>query len=162
MTSSLTHLDDSGSAHMVDVGGKLTTKRIAIATGDVVMKPETLALILSGTLKKGDAFTVAKIAGISAAKHTADLIPLCHTLPLTHVEVLFDPDLTLPGVHVKATVKTEGKTGVEMEALTAVTIAALTIYDMAKAVEKSMCIQNVHLIHKSGGASGTVNLSGSE
>jgi cyclic pyranopterin monophosphate synthase len=159
MKPSLTHLDESGTAHMVDVGDKRKTKRVAAATGDVVMKTETLELILSGALKKGDAFTVAKIAGISAAKRTADLIPLCHTLPLTHVEVLFDPDFNLPGVHIEATVKTEGKTGVEMEALTAVTIAALTLYDMAKAVEKSMCFQNIRLIHKSGGASGPVNLS---
>jgi len=141
---------------MVDVGAKDATERVAIAKGEVVMKKETLALIRAGTLKKGDVLTVAQIAGIAAAKRTSDLIPLAHPLALTHVEVDLDLDETLPGVRITASVKTTGKTGVEMEALTAVSVAALTVYDMAKAAEKTMKIQNIRLVEKHGGRSGDV------
>lgn len=139
---------------MVDVGAKADTERLAVAKGEVVMKPETLALLRAGQLKKGDVLTVAQIAGIQAAKRTAELIPLCHPLPLTHVDLDFDLDDALPGVRITATAKTIGKTGVEMEALTAVSLAALTVYDMAKAVEKTMVIQNIRLVEKRGGKSG--------
>lgn len=152
----LTHLDDTGRTHMVDVDAKPQTKRLAIARGEVMMKQETLALIRAGAMKKGDVLTVAQIAGISAAKRTSDLIPLCHPLPITHIDVSLSLDETLPGVLIIATVKTTGRTGVEMEALTAVSVAALTVYDMAKAVEKTMRIQNIRLIKKQGGRSGTV------
>ncbi len=141
---------------MVDVDAKPQTKRLAIARGEVMMKQETLALIRAGAMKKGDVLTVAQIAGISAAKRTSDLIPLCHPLPITHIDVSLSLDETLPGVLIIATVKTTGRTGVEMEALTAVSVAALTVYDMAKAVEKTMRIQNIRLIKKQGGRSGTV------
>lgn len=153
----LTHVDESGNARMVDVGAKPDTERLAIAVGEVVMKPETLALIRAGELKKGDVLTVAQVAGIAGAKRTADLIPFCHSLPLNHVSVDFTLDDELPGVRIRATAKTTGKTGVEMEALTAVSIAALTVYDMAKAAEKTMRIQNVRLLRKTGGQSGDVN-----
>ena len=156
MAIKLTHLDDSGRAHMVDVGGKPETERIAIARGEVSMKAATLGLIRAGTMKKGDVLTVAQIAGISAAKRTSELIPLCHPLPITHVDVTLSLDEALPGVLITATVKTTGKTGVEMEALTAVSVAALTVYDMAKAAEKTMKIQNIRLIEKHGGRSGDV------
>jgi cyclic pyranopterin phosphate synthase len=156
MTSRLTHLDESGRAHMVDVGSKFDTKRLAVAKGEVVMKMETLELMRAGTLKKGDVLTVAQIAGIAAAKRTSDLIPLCHPLPITHAEVTLALDDSLPGVTITATVKTTGKTGVEMEALTAVAVAALTVYDMAKAVEKTMKIQNIRLVEKHGGKSGDI------
>lgn len=156
MTLKLTHLDDSGRAHMVDVGDKPDTKRLAIASGEVVMKPETLDLIRGGTIKKGDVLAVAQIAGIAAAKRTSELIPLCHSLSITHIDVALSLDDTLPGVVITASVKTTGKTGVEMEALMAVTVAALTIYDMAKAVEKSMKIQNIQLVEKHGGRSGDI------
>jgi cyclic pyranopterin phosphate synthase len=141
---------------MVDVGHKPDTQRVAVAAGEVRMKPETLALIRAGSVKKGDVLATAQLAGIMAAKRTAELIPLCHPLPLTHVEVncAFCDDL--PGVEVKATVRTTGKTGVEMEALTAVSVAALTVYDMAKAAEKTMQITNVRLLEKRGGVSGDV------
>ncbi|MBN2499996.1 MAG: cyclic pyranopterin monophosphate synthase MoaC [Anaerolineales bacterium] len=152
----LTHVDESGKARMVDVGAKPETERLAIAEGEVVMKPETLALIRAGALKKGDVLTVAQVAGISGAKRTSDLIPFCHPLPLNHVSVDFVLDDELPGVRITATAKTTGKTGVEMEALTAVSIAALTVYDMAKAAEKTMRIQNVRLVRKTGGQSGDV------
>jgi cyclic pyranopterin phosphate synthase len=152
----LTHVDESGNARMVDVGAKPETERLAVAEGEVVMKPETLALIRAGALKKGDVLTVAQIAGIAGAKRTADLIPFCHPLPLNHVAVDFVLDDELPGVRITATAKTSGKTGVEMEALTAVSIAALTVYDMAKAAEKTMRIQNVRLVRKTGGQSGDV------
>lgn len=152
----LTHLDESGRAHMVDVGQKPDTGRWAIAHGEVVMRPETLALIRQGALKKGDVLTVAQIAGVMAAKRTAELIPLCHSLPLTQVEVMLELDDALPGVQLKATARTVGKTGVEMEALTAVAVAALTVYDMAKAAEKTMRIQNIRLVEKHGGRSGDV------
>lgn len=152
----LTHLDEAGRARMVDVGAKADTERIAIAKGEVVMKPETLALIRAGQLKKGDALTVAQIAGIQAAKRASELIPLCHPLPLTKVDVDLSLDDALPGVRITATAKTIGKTGVEMEALTAVSVAALTVYDMAKAAEKTMKIQNIRLVEKRGGKSGDV------
>jgi cyclic pyranopterin phosphate synthase len=156
MASRLTHLDESGNARMVDVGNKPDSERVAIAKGEVVMKKETLELVRAGAIKKGDVLTVAQIAGISAAKRTSDLIPLCHPLPLTHVEVTLALDDSLPGVTITATVKTTGKTGVEMEALTAVSVAALTVYDMAKAVEKTMKIQNIRLVEKHGGKSGDI------
>jgi cyclic pyranopterin phosphate synthase len=152
----LTHVDDAGHARMVDVGAKADTERIAIARGEIVMKPETLALIRSGTIKKGDVLTVAQVAGIMAAKKTSELIPLCHPLPLTKVDVDLALDETLPGVRITATAKTTGKTGVEMEALTAVSVAALTVYDMAKAAEKTMKIQNIRLVEKHGGKSGDI------
>ena len=156
MPLKLTHIDYSGRAHMVDVGDKPESERLAIARGEVLMKKETLALIRAGTMEKGDVLTVAQIAGISAAKRTADLIPLCHPLSITAIDVALNLDDGLPGVIISATVKTTGKTGVEMEALTAVSIAALTVYDMAKAVEKTMKIQNIRLIEKHGGQSGDV------
>ena len=141
---------------MVDVGAKPDSERIAIARGQVIMLPETLALIQAGDMKKGDVLTVAQLAGIMAAKRTAELIPLCHPLPLTHVAIDLELDASLPGVTITATVRTFGKTGVEMEALTAVSVAALTIYDMAKAAEKSMRIENIRLVEKHGGRSGDV------
>ncbi len=156
MASRLTHLDDSGRARMVDVGGKPDNERNAIAKGEVVMKKATLDLIRAGSIKKGDVLTVAQIAGIAAAKRTSDLIPLCHPLPITHVDVTLALDDALPGVVITASVKTTGKTGVEMEALTAVSVAALTVYDMAKAAEKTMTIQNIRLVEKHGGKSGDI------
>jgi cyclic pyranopterin phosphate synthase len=156
MTPKLTHLDDSGRARMVDVGNKPESERLAIASGEVVMKQATLDLIRSGMIKKGDVLTVAQIAGISAAKRTSELIPLCHPLPITHIDVALSLDDTLPGVVITASVKSTGKTGVEMEALTAVSVAALTVYDMAKAAEKSMKIQNIRLVEKHGGWSGDI------
>lgn len=155
-TSKLSHIDEDGRARMVDVGSKPETERMAFAKGEVVMQPETLKLIREGNLKKGDVLTVAQIAGIVAAKRTSELIPLCHPLPLDHVEVEFELSEELPGIEIAATAKTSGKTGVEMEALTAVSLAALTIYDMAKAVEKTMIIQNIRLVRKTGGQSGDV------
>jgi cyclic pyranopterin phosphate synthase len=154
--SRLTHLDRAGRASMVDMGNKPDTRRVAVARGEVVMKKATLNLIRGGTIKKGDVLTVAQIAGIAAAKRTSDLIPLCHSLPLTHVNVSLALDESLPGVVITAAVKANGKTGVEMEALTAVSVAALTVYDMAKAAEKTMKIQNIHLVEKHGGLSGDV------
>lgn len=150
----LSHVDEKGKAQMVDVGDKSETTRIAIAYGEIVMKPETLQMIKSNQIDKGDVLTVAKIAGISAAKKTSELIPLCHPLPINYVSVEFEFDEELPGIHIKSKVKTTGKTGVEMEALCAVSVTALTIYDMAKAVEKTMVIQNIRLIEKKGGKSG--------
>jgi cyclic pyranopterin phosphate synthase len=152
----LTHLDEQGRARMVDVGAKPDTERIAIAKGEVHMKRETLALIRAGQIKKGDVLTIAQVAGISASKRTSELIPLCHPLPLTKVDVDLALDESLPGVVITATAKMIGKTGVEMEALTAVSVAALTIYDMAKAAEKTMRIQNIRLVEKRGGQSGDV------
>ena len=151
---SLTHFDEQGHAHMVDVSGKPVTDRIAIARGTVVMGAETLAMITEGRAKKGDVLGVARLAGIMGAKKTADLIPLCHPLPITKVALDLTPDPSLPGIVVEATVKTGGQTGVEMEALTAVSVACLTIYDMVKAVEKSMRIEGIQLILKDGGKSG--------
>jgi cyclic pyranopterin monophosphate synthase len=156
MTKKLTHLDETGRAHMVDVGNKPVTERLAIARGEVLMSEETLELIRAGAMKKGDVLTVAQIAGISGAKRTSELIPLCHPLPITHIEVSLALDRDLPGVIITATVKTTDRTGVEMEALTAVSVAALTVYDMAKAVEKTMRIQNIRLVEKHGGRSGDV------
>ncbi len=150
----LTHLDESGRARMVDVGHKPVTERMAVAKGEVHMRPETLTLIQEGALKKGDVLAVAQIAGVMAAKRTADLIPLCHPLPINQILVEIEPRPGLPGVEITATVRTSAKTGVEMEALTAVSVAALTVYDMAKAAEKTMRIQNIRLIEKHGGKSG--------
>ncbi|MFO7173118.1 MAG: cyclic pyranopterin monophosphate synthase MoaC [Bacillota bacterium] len=151
----LTHLDARGHARMVDVGQKADTVRVAVARGEVHMQPETLELILSGQAAKGDVLAVARVAGIMAAKRTADLIPLCHPLPLTRVRVDFRIDRERSVVEVEAEVATVGKTGVEMEALTAVSVAALTIYDMTKAAEKGITIQNIRLVRKEGGKSGT-------
>ena len=150
----LTHFDESGQAHMVDVGGKSETHRIAIATGTIRMKPETLAIIQSGTAKKGDVLGIARIAAIMAAKRTSDLIPLCHPLALTRVAVDFSIDETQSSVTCNAQVETYGKTGVEMEALTAVQIGLLTIYDMCKAVDRGMVMINIGLLEKQGGKSG--------
>ena len=150
----LTHFDDEGHAHMVDVSAKPVTARMAVARGAVRMTAQTLALITQGRAKKGDVLGVARLAGIMAAKKTGDLIPLCHPLPITSVSVDLRADPDLPGIVVEATVKTAGQTGVEMEALTAVSVACLTIYDMVKAVEKSMSIENIRLILKDGGKSG--------
>ena len=150
----LSHFDAEGHAHMVDVSGKPVTDRVAVARGAVVMTAATLAMITSGQAKKGDVLGVARLAGIMAAKKTADLIPLCHPLPITKVALTLTPDPALPGVVVEATVKTGGQTGVEMEALTAVSVACLTIYDMVKAVEKSMQITGIRLVLKEGGKSG--------
>ena len=154
--SKLTHLDEHGRALMVDVGGKPDTERTATARGEVHMKKETFELILAGQIKKGDVLTVAQIAGISASKRTSELIPLCHPLFLSKVDVDLALDEALPGIVITATVKVNGKTGVEMEALTAVSVAALTVYDMAKAAEKTMRIQNIRLLEKHGGQSGDV------
>ncbi len=156
MTSELTHLDETGKVHMVDVGHKPDTHRSALAKGEVVMRLETFHLIRLGTLKKGDVLSVAQVAGILAAKRTPDLIPLCHPLPISQVQVELELDENLPGVRISAAVQTTGKTGVEMEALTAVSVAALTVYDMAKAAEKTMRIQNIRLVEKHGGLSGDV------
>lgn len=156
MEDKLTHLDNTGHARMVDVGNKPDTDRVAIARAEVVMRSETLKLIRSGLLKKGDVLTVAQLAGVMAAKKTADLIPLCHPLRLTNVQVDLELDDDLPGVQITAAVRTIGKTGVEMEALSAVSVAALTVYDMAKAVEKTMVIGNIRLVEKRGGQSGEV------
>ena len=152
----LSHLDESGRARMVDVGHKPDTDRVAVARGEVRMKPATLALILEGNLKKGDLIMTAELAGVMAAKRTHELIPLCHPLPIHHISVDIEQDPDLPGLVIDAEVRTWGKTGVEMEALTAVSVAALTIYDMAKAVEKTMQIQNIRLVEKRGGLSGDV------
>ncbi|MEP9377669.1 cyclic pyranopterin monophosphate synthase MoaC [Aquabacter sp. CN5-332] len=152
--ATLTHLDASGAARMVDVSDKEITTREALAEGRVEMAAETLDLILSGNAKKGDVLGVARIAGIMAAKRTHELIPLCHPLMLSKVEVEISPDAALPGLVVTARVRTSGQTGVEMEALTAVSVACLTIYDMAKAVDRGMRIEGVRLLEKSGGRSG--------
>jgi cyclic pyranopterin monophosphate synthase len=150
----LTHFDDQGRAHMVDVGTKPETVRAAIASGHVRMTAETLALVTGGTAAKGDVLGVARLAGIMAAKRCADLIPLCHPLPITHVAVDLTADPALPGVRIQAEVRTAGRTGVEMEALTAVSVAALTVYDMLKAAEKGMEIGAIRLERKDGGKSG--------
>lgn len=151
---SLTHFDAEGRAHMVDVSDKAVTSRIAVAAGAVRMRPETLARVTEGRAAKGDVLGVARLAGIMGAKRTADLIPLCHPLALTRVALDLVPDPDLPGVRIEASVRTSGQTGVEMEALTAVSVACLTIYDMVKAVEKSMRIEGIRLILKDGGKSG--------
>jgi len=152
--SDLTHFDDRGAAHMVDVSDKAVTARVATAEGWVRMAPETFALINEGSAKKGDVIGVARLAGIMGAKKTPELIPLCHPLPVTKVSVDLEPDADLPGLRITATVKTTGQTGVEMEALTAVSTAALTVYDMVKAVDKAMEIGGIRVILKDGGKSG--------
>lgn len=150
----LSHFDDQGRAHMVDVSDKPATSRLAIAEGSVRMSPATLALVRAGRAEKGDVLGIARLAGIMGAKRTSDLIPLCHPLPVTKVALDLAPDDTLPGIRITATVKTTGQTGVEMEALTAVSVAALTIYDMLKAAEKGMVIDGIRLTLKEGGKSG--------
>jgi cyclic pyranopterin phosphate synthase len=151
----LSHLNPSGEAHMVDVSAKAATERVAVAEGRVIMSADTLALVVSGNAKKGDVLGTARIAGIMAAKRTHELIPLCHPLALSQVTVDLAPDNSLPGIVVRATVKVTGQTGVEMEALTAVSVACLTIYDMVKAAERGMRIEGIRLIEKTGGKSGT-------
>ena len=158
----LSHMDDQGRAQMVDVGAKLDSERKAVARGEVLLRPETLRLIADNGVPKGDVLAVARLAGILAAKQTHTLIPLCHPLMLTHVEVDFRLDEDASLIEITATARTTGKTGVEMEALTAVGVAALTIYDMAKAVEKTMRISNIRLVHKSGGKSGEITLEGQD
>lgn len=150
----LTHFDAAGAAHMVDVGAKGTTHRIAVAEGLIRMEPETLALIRSGGHKKGDVLAIARIAGIMGAKKTSELVPLCHPLALTRIAIDLEPQTEKPAVHCRAVVETRGPTGVEMEALCAVQISLLTIYDMCKAVDRGMCIESVRLLEKSGGHSG--------
>lgn len=150
----LTHFDASGAAHMVDVSDKAVTNRIAQAECHIKMQPETLEMITQGSAKKGDVLGVARLAGIMGAKRTADLIPLCHPLPITKVSVDLVPDTALPGIRIAATVKTTGQTGVEMEALTAASTAALTVYDMVKAVDKAMEINGLRVVLKDGGKSG--------
>jgi cyclic pyranopterin monophosphate synthase len=150
----LTHFDDQGSARMVDVSVKPDTDRMAVAVARVVMKAATLSLVASGSAKKGDVLGIARIAGIMAAKRTADLIPLCHPVPITNVTLDLTLDDALPGVRIEATVKTTGKTGVEMEALTAASVAALTIYDMLKAADRAMRIDGIAVVLKDGGKSG--------
>ena len=157
MSGKLTHFDAAGQAHMVDVSQKAVTDRTAVAEGLVIMQPDTFALVRDGTAKKGDVLGIARLAGIMGAKKTSELIPLCHPLPITKVSLDLTPDADLPGVRIAATVKTAGQTGVEMEALTAVTAAALTVYDMLKAAERGMRIEGVRLIAKSGGKSGDYN-----
>jgi cyclic pyranopterin phosphate synthase len=154
MAGRLTHLDATGQANMVDVGAKAESERHAVAVGAVTMLPETLTLILTGNAKKGDVIGTARIAGIMAAKKTHELIPLCHPLLLTKVSVDIEPDEHLPGLRVTATARVTGRTGVEMEALTAASVACLTIYDMAKAVDRAMRIDGIRLVEKTGGKSG--------
>ncbi|TAJ86908.1 MAG: cyclic pyranopterin monophosphate synthase MoaC [Reyranella sp.] len=156
--SDLTHFDDSGNAHMVDVGGKDVTERVATARATIVMQPATLKLIRDKKAAKGDVLTVAQLAGIMAAKKTPDLIPLCHPLALSSVAVVLTLDEARNAVDIEATCKLKGRTGVEMEALTAASVAALTVYDMCKAVDRGMVISEVKLLHKSGGKSGTWNV----
>lgn len=154
MSEKLTHLDSDGRARMVDVGAKPDTERTAVARGAVIMQSETLRLIRDGAIKKGDVLTIARIAGIMAAKKTSDLIPLCHPIALSHLEVTITLDESANCANITATARTIGKTGVEMEALTAVTAAALTIYDMAKAVDRSMRLTDIRLVEKTGGQHG--------
>ena len=150
----LTHFDAEGNAHMVDVSDKEVTDRVAVAAAAVVMRPDTVDLVTEGRAKKGDVLGAARLAGIMAAKRTSELIPLCHPLPITKVAVELEADPSLPGVRITATVKTTGQTGVEMEALTAASVAALTVYDMLKAAEKSMRIEGLRVVLKDGGKSG--------
>jgi cyclic pyranopterin phosphate synthase len=152
--SKLTHLDDAGRAQMVDVGAKSLSARTAVAEGFLAVSAETLALVLSGATKKGDVLAAARIAGIMAAKRTSELIPLCHPLALTKAAIEFTPSETPPGLHIRAEVSVTGPTGVEMEALTAVSVAALTLYDMLKAADRGMEIGSIRLLEKSGGRSG--------
>jgi cyclic pyranopterin phosphate synthase len=158
MAKKLSHLDELGKPRMVDVTGKATTQREAITKGTVHMKPSTLALIQKGQISKGDVLTVAQIAGIQAAKRTPELIPLCHPLLLGEIRVEFEVDEANSAIYITSTVKNAGQTGVEMESLTATTVAALTIYDMCKAVEKGIKIDNIRLVRKSGGKSGLIEL----
>ncbi len=160
--SGLTHLDEQGQARMVEVGGKEITRREAVARGEVSMRPETLEMILAGKVSKGEVFGVARVAGIIAAKKTPDLIPLCHPLALTGVDVRFRSDRECSRVEIEAKARTTGQTGVEMEALTAVSTAALAIYDMCKAVDREMVIGAIRLVHKSGGKSGVFQRAGEE
>jgi cyclic pyranopterin phosphate synthase len=153
-TAALTHFDSAGQAHMVDVGAKSDTLRVAVAAGTIRMKPETLALVTAGTAKKGDVLGIARIAAIMGAKRTSDLVPLCHPLALTRVTVEFEIDAAASSVHCRAQAETIGKTGVEMEALTAVQVGLLTIYDMCKAVDRGMVMTNVRVLEKHGGKSG--------
>jgi cyclic pyranopterin monophosphate synthase len=150
----LTHFNASGDAHMVDIGNKTATERVAVAEGHIEMQAETLAFIISGQHKKGDVLSIARIAGIMASKRTADLIPLCHPIALTHVDIQLEPDIKRNAVYCTVTAKTVGPTGVEIEALAAAQIALLTIYDMCKAVDRGMAIRDVRLLEKSGGRSG--------
>ncbi len=150
----LTHLDEQGAAHMVDVGDKPASAREAVAAGTVYMQPETLRLIREGAVKKGDVLATARIAGIMAAKRTSELIPLCHPLPLTYIDLDLTPDADASAIHITATARTVGRTGVEMEALTAVSVAALTVYDMAKAVDRGMRLGDIRLLTKRGGVHG--------
>jgi cyclic pyranopterin phosphate synthase len=154
MAPGLSHLDSSGEANMVDVGAKAETERLAVAEGAVTMRPETLQAILAGDAKKGDVIGTARIAGIMAAKRTHELIPLCHPLLLTRISVDIHPDDALPGLRVTATARVTGRTGVEMEALTAASVACLTIYDMAKAIDRGMVLGGIRLVEKRGGKSG--------
>jgi cyclic pyranopterin phosphate synthase len=154
----LTHLDDKGRAHMVDVGGKAETERVAVAKGEIHMRPETLRLIVEKGVPKGDVLAVAQVAGIMAAKRVPELIPLCHPLLLTQVEVSLTPDEAHSRIEITATARCRGPTGVEMEALMAVSVAALTVYDMAKALERTMRIDHIRLVRKSGGKSGDIVL----
>ena len=154
MAGKLTHFNTSGDAHMVDVGDKKTTRRVAVAGGRITMQPDTLELIVAGGHKKGDVLGIARVAGIMAAKRTSELIPLCHPIPITRVELQLTPETEHQRVSCEATVETTARTGVEMEALTAVQIALLTIYDMCKAVDRGMTISDVQLLKKSGGKSG--------
>lgn len=158
MEKHLSHFDEQGRARMVDVGAKPATDRIAVAKGEVHMQPETLSLIREGKVAKGDVLAVAQVAGIMAAKRTPDLIPLCHPIPLTSVELELEPDEAQSSVKITATVKTRAQTGVEMEALTAVSGAALAIYDMCKAVDRGMKLTNIRLVRKAGGKSGEILL----
>jgi len=155
MTGKLTHFDEQGAAHMVDVSSKEETAREAVAEGRIVMQHETLALILDRKVVKGDVFGVARIAGIMAAKRTPDLIPLCHPLNLSSVNIDFEPDLERSSVLIRATVRITGRTGVEMEALTAVAAAGLTVYDMCKSTDRTMTVSDIRLMKKSGGKTGT-------
>lgn len=160
MAAALTHLGAQGEANMVDVGNKAETVRTAVAEGFVAMRPETLDVILAGDAKKGDVLGTARIAGIMAAKKTHELIPLCHPLLLTRISVDIEPDVALPGLKVTALTRVTGKTGVEMEALSAVSVACLTIYDMAKAVDRAMVISGIRLVEKTGGKSGDYKITG--
>jgi cyclic pyranopterin phosphate synthase len=160
MAKTLTHIGKGGQARMVDVSDKAATERVAIAEGRVVMSAKTLDLVLAGNARKGDVLGAARIAGIMAAKRTSELIPLCHPLALSKVEVDIEPDKKLPGLVVRATCKLKGQTGVEMEALTAVSVACLTIYDMVKAAERGMRIEGIHLVEKRGGKSGVYRAEG--
>lgn len=155
-TPNLTHVDESGRARMIDVSGKPESERWAVARGSVVMNRETLEVVKASELKKGDIRSVAEIAGVMGAKRTSELIPLCHPLPLTHIEVQIDLSDELPGVSITATVRTTARTGVEMEALTAVSVAALTVYDMVKSIDRAARLTDIQLVEKGGGTSGDV------